>query len=43
VKKYLGDEIRSCVEGFFMDSQDAFSEASKLMDERLGYPFLIAE
>ncbi|RLF66451.1 MAG: hypothetical protein DRN30_02085 [Thermoplasmata archaeon] len=44
LKKYLGGEARSCVEGFFMlDSQNAFSEAFQLLDERFGDPFLVAD
>ncbi|KAK3085303.1 hypothetical protein FSP39_001304 [Pinctada imbricata] len=43
LKKYLGGKVKDVVENYFLLSTgNAFDEAKKLLDERYGHPFIIA-
>ena len=43
LQKYLGERVRDVVANFFLcGTEDAYSEAKKLLDERFGDPFVIS-
>ena len=43
LKKYLGGQVKDAVEGYFLlPPEDAFDEAKKLLEERYGNPFVMA-
>ena len=43
LKKYLGGRVKDAVEGYFLlPPDDAFDEAKKLLEERYGNPFVVA-
>jgi hypothetical protein len=44
LRKYLCKEAKDSIEGlFYLDSDDAYTSAIKMLDERYGNPFLVAE
>lgn len=44
LRKYLCKEAKDSIEGlFYIDSDDAYTSAIKMLDERYGNPFLVAE